>query len=52
MRMKVHIIIEQKDAALKIEELICLERNDLTPETLGLTLNEGKESSWHAFKKR
>jgi hypothetical protein len=44
MKVKVQIVIEQGgDAAPIIEEVACLCRDDLRPETLGLTLDEGKE---------
>ena len=43
MRMKVQIIVEQNDENPIVDEVICLERSDLSPETLGLTLKEGKE---------
>jgi hypothetical protein len=44
MKVRVQIVIEQGgDAAPIIEEIACLCRDGLRPETLGLTLDEGKE---------
>jgi hypothetical protein len=44
MKVKVQIVIEQEgDATPIIEEVACLCRDGLRPETLGLTLDEGKE---------
>jgi hypothetical protein len=43
MKVKVQIIIEQEgQEAPVVEEIACLCRGDLRPETLGLTLAEGK----------
>ncbi|NDY73080.1 ISKra4 family transposase [Desulfobacter hydrogenophilus] len=44
MKIKVQIMIEYEEKSQPIvEEIECLCRGDLLPETLGLTLNEGKE---------
>ena len=44
MKVKVQIMIEYDgDSPPIVEEVGCLCRDDLLPETLGLTLNEGKE---------
>jgi hypothetical protein len=44
MKVKVRIIIEHDELEEPhIEEIACLCRGDLLPETLGLTLDEGKE---------
>ncbi len=44
MKVKVQIVIEHEAFAEPIvEEVACLSRGDLLPETLGLTLDEGKE---------
>ena len=44
MKVKVQIVIEREDDTVPIiEEVACLCRDDLRPETLGLTLDEGKE---------
>jgi hypothetical protein len=44
MKVKVQIIIEHDELEdPHIEEIACLCRGDLLPETLGLTLDEGKE---------
>ena len=44
MKVKVQIVIEHDDLEEPItEEIACLCRGDLLPETLGLTLDEGKE---------
>ncbi len=42
MKMKFQIIIEY-DGNRVVEELGCLQRGDLLPESLGITLREGKE---------
>ena len=44
MKVKVQIVVEHdKDDAPIMEEVICLCRDNLRPETLGLTLEEGKQ---------
>ena len=44
MKIKVQIMIEYEERGQPIvEEIECLCRGDLLPETLGLTVNEGKE---------
>ena len=44
MKVKVQIIIETGEGETPmVEEVACLCRGDLLPETLGLTLDEGKE---------
>ena len=43
MKVKIQVIVESKnDEAPIVEELAELSRDDLTPETLGLTLDEAK----------
>jgi len=44
MKVKVQIVVEHdEDDAPTVEEVACLCRDDLRPETLGLTLEEGKQ---------
>ena len=44
MRVRVQIIIEPDDEASPVlEEVACIERDTLTPASLGLTLTEAKE---------
>jgi hypothetical protein len=45
MRIRVQVLIEsdQEAAPLHVEEVACLEREQLTPETLGLRLEEAKQ---------
>ena len=45
MRIRVQVLIEsnQEAAPLHAEEVACFERNQLTPETLGLRLDEAKQ---------
>ncbi len=44
MRIKVQIIVEQDDGMAPIvDEITCLKRGDFSPETLGLTIKEGKQ---------
>ena len=44
MKVKVQIVVEyDEDDAPIVEEVACLCRDDLRPETLGLTLEEGKQ---------
>jgi hypothetical protein len=42
MHIKIQVVIEDSEAPVN-EEIAFLERNDLSPETLGLTLEEGKK---------
>jgi hypothetical protein len=43
MKIKVQVIIEGEEGeSALVEEVACLERNDLAPETLGLSLAEAK----------
>ncbi|MFN8579281.1 MAG: ISKra4 family transposase [Candidatus Sericytochromatia bacterium] len=43
MKIKVQILIESdENNVTAIEEIACIERKNLSPETLGLTLQEGK----------
>src|SRR5579859_5954384 len=45
MRIRVQVVIEsdQEITPLHVEEVACLERGELTPETLGLRLDEAKQ---------
>jgi len=44
MRMKIQIIIESDNHDMPVtEEVACIQREGLSPETLGLTLDEAKE---------
>ena len=45
MRIRVQVLIEsdQEVAPLHVEEVVCFERDQLTPETLGLRLDEAKQ---------
>ena len=44
MKFRIQLVIEQDgNAPAIIEEVACLQRGDLLPETLGLTLEEGKQ---------
>jgi len=45
MRIRVQVLIEsdQEAAPLHVEEVACFERNQLSPETLGLQLDEAKQ---------
>jgi hypothetical protein len=42
MICKIQVVIISEDGLEETRELACLERTDLKPETLGLTLAEGK----------
>lgn len=42
MQFKLQIIIIAENGQETTKDITCLERNDLTPVTLGLSLNEGK----------
>ena len=42
MICKIQVVIIGDDGREETRELACLERSDLKPETLGLTLAEGK----------
>src|SRR5579864_4812214 len=44
MKIKVQVVIQSDDGTVgQARDIACLERDDLTPATLGLTLNEGKQ---------
>ena len=44
MRVKVQIVIESDNHDKPVtEEIACIQREDLAPETLGLTLAEAKD---------
>jgi hypothetical protein len=45
MRIRVQVIIEsdQETASTNVEEVACFERRTLSPETLGLRLDEAKQ---------
>jgi hypothetical protein len=45
MRIRVQVIIEsdQEATPAHVEEVVCFQRDALTPETLGLRLGEAKE---------
>lgn len=44
MRMKIQIVMESDSHDTPItEEIACIQRGDLAPETLGLTLAEAKD---------
>ncbi len=42
MQVKVQVVTITDDGQETMRELACIERDDLTPETLGLSLAEGK----------
>jgi hypothetical protein len=42
MKVKVQVVIITDDGQETIKEIACVERQDLTPETFGLSLAEGK----------
>ncbi len=42
MKVTVQVIIERDDQAPIVDEIACLERAALTPDTLGLTVSEAK----------
>jgi hypothetical protein len=42
MKVTIQVVIERDDAPSLVDEIACLERADLTPDTLGLTLAEAK----------
>ncbi len=45
MKIRIQVVIETEDGAPEIvEEVACLERDSLQPETLGLTLTEAKDA--------
>ncbi len=45
MRIRVQVVIEsdQETTPLHVEEVACFNRGELTPETLGLRLDEAKQ---------
>ena len=44
MKIRIQVVIEHEDGheTQIVEEVGCLQRGDLLPETLGMTLMEGK----------
>ena len=42
MKVKVQVVTITDDGQETIKEIACVERHDLTPETFGLSLAEGK----------
>ena len=42
MQVKVQVVIISDDGQETTREIACVERHDLTPETLGLSLADGK----------
>ncbi len=42
MKVTVQVVTRSDDGQESIREVACVERVDLTPETLGLSLAEGK----------
>ena len=42
MKYTIHVAITTDDGQRETRDLACVEREDLTPTTLGLTLAEGK----------
>ena len=42
MKIKVQVVTMTDDGQETTREIACVERQDLTPETLGLSLAEGK----------
>jgi hypothetical protein len=45
MKYTIHVAITTDDGQTETRDLACVERQDLTPTTLGLTLAEGKAIS-------
>ena len=45
MKIRIQVVIEHEDGheTQIVEEVGCLQRGDLLPESLGMTLNEGKQ---------
>ena len=44
MRIKIQLVVEDDDGiAPHVDEVACLQRGRLSPETLGITINEGKQ---------
>lgn len=45
MKIRIQVVIEHEDGQVTplVEEVTCLQRGDLLPETVGLTLAEGKQ---------
>lgn len=42
MKCTIQVVITSEDGQTETREMACLEREDLTPTTLGLTLADGK----------
>jgi hypothetical protein len=42
MKVKVQVVTITDDGQETIQDIACVERHDLTPETFGLSLAEGK----------
>jgi hypothetical protein len=42
MKCTIQVVITTEDGQTETREIACLEREDLTPTTLGLTLADGK----------
>jgi hypothetical protein len=42
VKCTIQVVITTEDGQIEIREIACLEREDLTPTTLGLTLADGK----------
>ena len=42
MKVKVQVVTITDDGQETIKDIACVERHDLTPETFGLSLSEGK----------
>ena len=42
MKCTIQVVITTEDGRTETREMACLEREDLTPTTLGLTLADGK----------
>jgi len=43
MKMTIQVVMESEEHAEVVEEIACLKREELLPETLGLTLAESKD---------
>ena len=42
MKYTVHVVTTTDEGQTETQDIACVEREDLTPTTLGLTLTEGK----------
>jgi hypothetical protein len=42
MKLTLQVVIQQGDELLRVQEIACIERDTLSPETLGLSLQEAK----------